>query len=67
MRLIEWSKKDTSIFIELLKERNCLWQIKLKFFFYLCSDFDGIFFHQKWNWILRHFCSCQIFDFFSDI
>ena len=27
---IEWSKKDTSIFIELLKERNCLWQIKCK-------------------------------------
>ena len=25
-----WSKKDTSIFIELLKQRNCLWQIKCK-------------------------------------
>ena len=30
MSSIEWSKKDTSIFIELLKERNCLWQIKCK-------------------------------------
>ena len=30
MCLIEWSNKDTSIFIELLKERNCLWQIKCK-------------------------------------
>ena len=27
---IEWSKKYTSIFIELLKERNRLWQIKCK-------------------------------------
>ena len=27
---IEWLKKDPSIFIELLKERNCLWQIKCK-------------------------------------
>ena len=30
MCFIEWLKKDPSIFIELLNERNCLWQIKCK-------------------------------------
>ena len=36
--------------------------------FYLCSDFDEVLFlsEVKFNFKsqLRHFCSCQIFDFF---
>ena len=30
MNPIEWSKKNTSVFIDLLKDRNCLWQVGCK-------------------------------------